>query len=233
MSVYLITGAAMGLGQALTKNLVAAGHEVILLDKELKALNKLYDELNSENVALYPMDLLGANIDHYKELQTNLEQAYGKLDGVFLNAAILPAFTPIEHFDYTQWYEVLHTNLNANFHLIQQTLPLLAKSADGKLVAMTDDNVKNHPAYYGAYGVAKAGLDQLMRTVAQENKQSTTSCYIACLETFATETRGRLFPGENPTELISAQDMAGFILDSIANQPMMTTTADFGVIEKL
>jgi len=233
MSVYLITGAAMGLGQALTKNLLAAGHEVILLDKELKALNKLYDELDSENVALYPMDLLGANIDDYKALQTNLENEFGKLGGVFLNAAILPAFTPIEHFDYTQWYEVLHTNLNANFHLIQQTLPLLAKSTDAKLVAVTDNSVNNHPAYFGAYGVAKAGLEQLMRTVAQETKQTTTASYIVRLESFATESRGRLFPGENPTELISADDMASFILDNISNKPIMTTTVDFGEIVKL
>jgi len=42
-----------------------------------------------------------------------------------------------------------------------------------------------------------------------------------------------LFPGENPTELTSADNMAGFILASIFDQPIMTTTVDFGVIEKL
>ncbi len=205
----------MGLGRALTTQLVAAGHEVILLDKEMKALNDLYDELNSDLVALYPMDLLGANIDDYKQLQQIIEENYPKLDGVFLNAAILPAFTPVEHFDYMQWYEVLHTNLNANFHLIQMTLPLLNQAENGKLVAISDENIEENPAFYGAYGVAKAGLEQLMKTVAEENRNRPADCYLAKLKTFATETRGRLFPGENPTELPQADEMASHVLDIV------------------
>ena len=238
MKTYLITGAAQGLGKALALKLIAENNQVILLDKELKRLNAFYDEieqspLNIDLVALYPMDLLGANIDNYQTLQQTIAKEYSVLDGVFLNAATLPAFTPIEHFDYMQWYEVLHTNLNANFHLIQQTLPLLANAKEAKLVAITDNNVKQHPAYYGAYGVAKAGLEQLIKTVASETKQSNTHCYLAHLETFATESRGRLFPGENPTELTSAEDMASFVIDSVFDKPIMTTTADFGTVEKL
>jgi NAD(P)-dependent dehydrogenase (short-subunit alcohol dehydrogenase family) len=235
---YLITGAAQGLGNAIARELIKQKHQVILLDKELKRLNAFYDEIAESEldinlVALYPMDLLGANIDNYKELTENLANEYGHINGVFLNAATLPAFTPIEHFDFMQWYEVLHTNLNANFHLIQQTLPLLSGAAEGKMIVITDNNVKQHPAYYGAYGVAKAGLEQLIKTVAQETKQTGTHCYLANLETFATESRGRLFPGENPNDLTSAEDMASFILDTVFDKPIMTTTADFGTIEKL
>lgn len=233
---YLITGAAQGLGKQLSKQLAQAGHQVVLLDKEMKALNSLYDELEAEHpnqAALYPMDLLGANIDNYQELQSNLLQAYGHIDGVFLNAAILPAFTPIEHFDYSQWYEVLHTNLNANFHLIQQSLAMMANSQSGQIIAISDNNINQHPAYYGAYGVAKAGLEQLMKTVAAETKEQPIECYLAQIETFASQTRGRLFPGENPNSLTSAEDVASYIIDAISNQPIMTTTADLGTVIKL
>ncbi len=217
MQTYLITGAAQGLGKALSRQLVEKGHQVILLDKELKALNALYDELNSDLVALYPLDLLGANIDHYQALQDTISEEYGQLKGVILNAVILPAFTPLEQFDYMQWYEVLHTNLNANFHLIQNTLGLLKKTDNGKLLAILDENIHQHPAYYGAYGVAKAGLEQLMITVAAEHKNTNLDVYNAKLETFATESRGRLFPGENPLDLISAEEMAERILESLLN----------------
>ncbi len=215
MQTYLITGAAQGLGKALSKQLIERGHQVVLLDKELGALNQLYDELNSDLASLYPIDLLGANIEHYQTLQTTLCDEFAQLDGVILNAAILPAFTPIEHFDYMQWYEVLHTNLNANFHLIQNTLPLLRQSKNGKLLAVLDENIGLHPAYYGAYGVAKAGLEQLMITLAAEHKKTDLNLYTAKLETFATEARGRLFPGENPLNLTSAESMAQRILESL------------------
>ena len=215
LKTYLITGAAQGLGRELSKQLLQAGHQVIMLDKEMKALNSLYDELDSELAALYPMDLLGANIEHYQQLQENLRDAYGHLDGVFLNAAILPAFTPIEHFDYTQWYEVLHTNLNANFHLIQQSIALMKNATDGKIVAITDKEIEENPAYYGAYGVAKAGLKQLIKTVAAETEHQHIDCYIVNLPAFATEARGRLFPGENPTKLKQTDEIARQIIKTV------------------
>ncbi|MDG6772897.1 SDR family NAD(P)-dependent oxidoreductase [Thiomicrorhabdus sp. ZW0627] len=215
MSVYLVTGAALGLGKALSTQLIEQGHDVILLDKDLGALNKLYDELDSELAALYPMDLLGANIDHYQQLQDILTENYGRLDGVFLNAATLPAFTPIAQFDYKQWYEVLHTNLNANFHLMQVTLPLLLKSSKGQLVAVSDQNIEEHPAFYGAYGVAKAGLEQMIKSVAAEHRELPLECYLAKLEAFATEARGRLFPGENPLNLPTPEEMAKHIIDIV------------------
>ncbi|WP_373017279.1 SDR family NAD(P)-dependent oxidoreductase [Thiomicrorhabdus sp.] len=215
MSVYLITGAAQGLGKALSTQLIEQEHDVILLDKDMGALNKLYDELNSDKAALYPMDLLGANIDHYQQLQDILNENYGQLDGLFLNAATLPAFTPIAQFDYKQWYEVLHTNLNANFHLIQSCMPLLLKASKGQLVAISDQSIEDHPAYYGAYGVAKAGLEQMIKSVAAETRELSLECYLAKLEPFATEARGRLFPGENPLDLPQADEMAKHILDIV------------------
>ncbi|MBO1925114.1 SDR family NAD(P)-dependent oxidoreductase [Thiomicrorhabdus sp. 6S3-12] len=217
MKTHLITGAANGLGRELSRQLIAQGDSVILLDKDMKPLVQLYDELEEiapQKAFLYPIDLLGANIDHYKEFGDILTKEFGELDSVFLNAAILPAFTPIEHFDYTQWYEVLHTNLNAHFHIIQQTLPLLLKS-DGNLIAVSDSAVHETPAFYGAYGVAKCGLEQLMHSVAAENSASGMHCFIAELGAFATESRGRLFPGENPTQITSAESMVQALLSQM------------------
>lgn len=227
MSTYLITGAAQGLGRSLSLALAKENNQLILLDKDLKALNYLYDEISNSNEltaepALYPMDLLGANIDHYRALTATLETEYGRLDGVFLNAATLPAFTPIEHFDYTQWYEVLHTNLNANFHLIQQTLPLLKQTDKSLMVAVLDQNIEEHPAYYGAYGVAKAGLEQLMKTTATENSGTPVRFYNAKLEAFQSNTRSRQFPSENPATLPTsdavAQQLLNVVLEGLASE---------------
>ena len=220
MSIYVITGAAQGLGRSLSLALAKENNQLILLDKDLKALNYLYDEITSSNElkaepALYPMDLLGANIDHYQALTSTLEAEYGYLDGVFLNAATLPAFTPIELFDYTQWYEVLHTNLNANFHLIQQTLPLLKQANKSLMVAVLDQNIVEHPAYYGAYGVAKAGLEQLMKSTAKENPGTPVRFYNAKLEAFQSNTRSRQFPSENPATIPTSDVVAIQLLDVV------------------
>jgi NAD(P)-dependent dehydrogenase (short-subunit alcohol dehydrogenase family) len=211
LTTFLITGAANGLGQALSKKLINASTQLILLDNDLNALNALYDELDAAHpnqVYLYPLDLKGANPDDYAQLAETLKSQFGKLDGLFLNAAINPAFTPIEFFDIPQWYEVMQVNLNANFHLIQNCLPLLKQSDNGKLVGISDQDIHQHPAYYGAYGVAKAGLEQLLKTVSAENAQSSLTTYIAQLKPFQSSLRAHLFPGEDTTQLPLPEEVA-------------------------
>ena len=216
MKTYLITGAAQGLGRALTFALAKDDNQLILIDKDIRTLNSLYDDLLANypcSPTLQPMDLLGASNQDYEQVEEGLAENFNQLDGVFLNAATLPACTPIEHFDFKQWYEVLHTNLNANFHLIQTTLDLLRKSNNGKLIAILDNNVFEKPAFYGAYGVAKAGLEQLMKSVSAE--QSNLNCLVARLPAFQSNTRSRQFPSENPSTIPSAEDIAGQLVKEL------------------
>ena len=218
MKTTLITGAANGLGAALSRTLGADNQQLILLDSDLNTLNTLYDELDAQypdHIYLYPMDLKGAMPNDYVELSKTLKTQFQTLDALYLNAAILPAFTPIEHFEEMQWYEVMQVNLNANFHLIHHLLPLLKQN--GKLIAMSDQSLYQHPAYYGAYGVAKAGLEQLIRTVSAENPS--LHCHIAQLPPFQSSLRSQLFPGEAIEHLPTAQQIAEQLVQTVTSSP--------------
>lgn len=218
MNTYLITGAAQGLGRALAVHLADSNNQLILLDKNKKALHQLADEIETLcETALFPMDLLGATPDHYQQLESAIQENYQKLDGVFLNATYFHGFAPIEHTAIEDWYRTIQINLNANFHLIQHTLPLLNQAANGKLVAITDREVQAHPAYYGAYGAAKAGLSQLLKTLAAENKQDNISYYLAQLNAFQSNMRRKHFPSENPNDLPTVQTIASHLCDLVCN----------------
>jgi len=220
MKNYFITGAAQGLGRELTIALAKNNNNLILLDKDISTLNQFYDDLTENfhcEITLLPMDLLGSTIDHYQEIKEKLTNQFKQLDGVFLNAAFLPACTPIEHFEFENWYTSLQINLNANFHLIQSTLALLKQSDCGKLVVILDENIKDKPAYYGAYGVAKAGLEQLLKSLAKENEKP--SCYLANLPAFQSNTRSKQFPSENPNDLPTAENIAQQLITELEYKP--------------
>jgi NAD(P)-dependent dehydrogenase (short-subunit alcohol dehydrogenase family) len=127
---------------------------------------------------------------------------------LFLNAGILPALTPIEHFDALQWYEVLQTNLNSNFHLIQACLPLLKQSKMAWLVTVSDQAIAQ--AYYGAYGVAKAGLEQLSKITVAENPK--IMGVIARFPALASHFRTKIYPGEPPCQNESLESAAQRLL---------------------
>ncbi len=225
MKTFLITGAAHGLGRALAQHLHNEQHQLILIDKDLKALNALYDELDTagwNNVYLFPMDLAGSAQAEFEQLQQGLT-SFASLDGVFLNAGILPALTPIEHFDPLQWYEVLQTNLNANFHLIQTCLPKLQAvnqpnnpTNQAWLVAISDQAISQPQAYYGAYAVAKAGLEQLVKLTAKENDR--IQGIIARLPPLAGHFRSKVFPGEPPCQNETVESAAERIINSSLKQ---------------
>ncbi len=104
---------------------------------------------------------------------------------------------------------------------------------NGKIVAITDKSVDKNPAYYGAYGVAKTGLKQLMQTVSAEHCEQCLNCYIADLNPFATQTRGRLFPGENPTKLTQVDEVADYVIKQTINGSKTFENSEIGTVTKL
>ncbi len=202
--VVLITGAAEGFGRALSLAAAADGATVVLLDCQVRPLEKLYDEIVDNKYpqpAIYPLDMRGANEDDYRELARSVEKSLGGLDILVHNAAALKHLTPLQHHGLENWYEVLQVNLNAPFMLTRACLPLLTETADraghGAVIFIDDDPGDSKTAYMGAYGVAKAGLMGLMRILANEVEEN-TKLVVAGFDPgpLQTRLRARMFPME-------------------------------------
>jgi len=169
--VILITGAAAGIGSALAVAAGGCGATVVLLDKDVRRLELTYDAIEKAGgpqPAIYPLNLEGATPDHYEELAATLERELGALHGLVHNAALLGKPAPIELYDIEAWYRVQQVNLSAPFLLTRACLPLLRKSGEASIVFLSDEVGRRGKAYWGAYGVTKAGLEGFMRILAAE-----------------------------------------------------------------
>jgi NAD(P)-dependent dehydrogenase (short-subunit alcohol dehydrogenase family) len=169
--VVLITGAAAGIGRALALQAAAHGATVVLLDRYVRQLEQVYDKIEASGgpqPAIYPLNLEGAVPDDYADLAQSLEQNFGALHGLVHNAAVLGTPAPIELYNPETWLRTLHVNLNAPFLLTRACLPLLKRTPGASIVYLSDAAGRTSLPYWGAYGVSKAGLEGLMRTVAAE-----------------------------------------------------------------
>jgi NAD(P)-dependent dehydrogenase (short-subunit alcohol dehydrogenase family) len=174
--IILLTGAANGIGQAVVKAMAAHGATTILLDRDVPGLEQTYDEIvaaGHPEPAIYPLDLQGAEPDDYTRLAATLADEFGHLDGLVHNAAQLGALVPFANFDNELWFQTLQANLNAPYLLTMACLGLLNTSKDASIVFTADAAGRTGTAYWGAYGVSKAGMEIFMQTLAAELEANT------------------------------------------------------------
>lgn len=203
--VILVTGAGDGIGAAAAKAFAEEGATVILLGRTPQNLEKTYDEieaLGGPTPAIVPMDLKGANAEEYEKLHETIEHTLGRLDGILHNAAALGSLTPLSNYDIRQWYDILQINLNAPFLLTKALLPSLKLSSDASIIFTGDEIGQQARAYWGAYGVAKAGLLALMQTLADELEVN-SNIRVNMINPGAVQTKLRrlAYPGESSENL--------------------------------
>ncbi len=166
--IILVTGATGGFGKAISLACAGHGASVILLARNLRLTEALYDEIENAGYpkpAIYPMNLEGATEHDYQELAQNIDQEFGRLDGLIHCAAMLGTPTPFEHSDTETWYQVHQVNLHAAYLLTRSVISLLKQSKQASLVFITDDK---KTAYWDAYTVSKQAVVAMAQLLAAE-----------------------------------------------------------------
>jgi NAD(P)-dependent dehydrogenase (short-subunit alcohol dehydrogenase family) len=169
--IILVTGSGSGLGRALAIECARAGATVILSGRSSAKVERVYDEIESMGAAQPAMALLDlekATAVEYDGLAATIGAEFGRLDGLVHCAALLGDRMPLEQYDVPTWCKVLHVNLTAPFILTQVMLPSLRKSADASIIFVSSGVVRTSRPFWGAYAVAKTGLESVRSMWSQE-----------------------------------------------------------------
>jgi len=208
----LITGASDGIGKAIAQQAAAQGATIILHGKTLPKLEAVYDEIvnaGHPEPIIYPMDFEKATPEDFITMAEAINNELKQLDGLINNAAWLGASSPVQQFDIKLWHRVMQINLNATFMLTQACLPLLNQADEASILFSADNK---NSAYWGAYGVAKAGLQSFMEILADELESTHIRVNAINPGTVKTSFRTRAFPGENPNQHITPEEVAPYYL---------------------
>ena len=198
--VILVTGATGSFGRVVSMVYAKYGATVILLAKNLRSVEVLYDKIEIQGYpkpAIYPMNLEGATEHDYAELADNIEKEFGRLDGLVHCAGILGAPTPFKYSDTKTWMKVHQVNLHAPYLLTKSVISLLQKSEKASVVFMTDNKTG---AYWDAYNVSKQALLTMTFNIAAEYEDS--NIHINCFSPGKTNTafQIRAFPAADENQ---------------------------------
>jgi len=211
--VILITGAGSGLGRALALECARAGASVILSGRNGAKLDRVYDEIEKmggPQPAIALLDLAAATAADYDQLAKTIGEEFGKLDGLIHAAALLGDRTPLEQYDVPTWCKVLHVNLTAPFILTQVLLPNLRNSTDASVIFVSSGVVTNQRPFWGAYAVAKTGLESVRSMLSQELEgEANIRVNSVNPGRMRTAMRAAAYPAEDPSTVPAPASVSG------------------------
>ena len=155
----LVTGAASGIGLAVSRELESAGADVVMSD--------IQDGLLRDAASGVPRSkAIVADLSSRDSLNAAAREV-GEID-ILVNNAGLQHVRPVEEFDEAKWDLLLATMLTAPFLLIRHLLPRMYAKGWGRIVNVGSVHSLIASPYKAAYVSAKHGLMGLTKTVALE-----------------------------------------------------------------
>jgi acetoacetyl-CoA reductase len=164
--IALVTGGIGGLGTAICRALVAAGHGVVATDLPADAARlQAFAQATGGKVHFEPADVS----DHGQcaDLVARVQDRFGALDILVNNAGITRDAT-LRKMDIGQWNAVLQVNLTSAFQLCHHAIEGMLARGYGRIVNIS--SVSGQTGNFGQanYAAAKAGLHGLTMSLARE-----------------------------------------------------------------
>lgn len=169
--VILITGAGQGIGREVALSYAAHGASVILLGRNEKKLNSVYDaieELNAPKPAAITIDLAKIDTAGLNRTAEVIKSEFGQLDGIVHNAHASCPPSPLANQTLEEWNELFRVNTAIPFALTKACMPLLKASSDASVILTGETHALHPKAYWGKYSVSKAGLSHFLAIAASE-----------------------------------------------------------------
>jgi NAD(P)-dependent dehydrogenase (short-subunit alcohol dehydrogenase family) len=168
--VTAITGGALGIGRATALCFAAEGATVALGDVEVEAAEKVAGEITERGGRAIAV---GVDVGDAGQVQAFVDRVVGelgRLDVMFANAGIAHSAPFLEHPE-AQWHRVLRVNLTGVFLCCQAAARQMVRQGGGRIIATASINGFRGVENLVGYNVAKAGVIELIRTMAVELAQ--------------------------------------------------------------
>ena len=162
-----ISGGSRGIGHAITLSQSQKNTTIFLnflRDEESAAHTQKEAERKGARVILLPANV--GDPDQIKAMFDEIKKETKRLDVLIHNAA-LGVFKPVHELRVKDWDISLDVNAKALLLLSQQALPLM-KEKGGKILTISSLGSNRYTPNYGAIGISKAALENLVRYLAVE-----------------------------------------------------------------
>ncbi len=173
--VAIVTGAARGIGKAITRELLGMGMTVIGADLRDDLLSALPRELGDPGEKLDCRSLDVTDSEVVTELVDEVIEKYGRLD-VLVNNAGITRDGLLMRMDDEDWEAVLRVNLFGAFFTTRAAAKHMVRQRRGSIINMASFSGLEGNRGQANYAASKAGLIGLTKSTAKELARKNVRC---------------------------------------------------------
>jgi NAD(P)-dependent dehydrogenase (short-subunit alcohol dehydrogenase family) len=189
--VAVVTGASRGIGNAVAEAYRREGATVVTASR-----SEGCDVSREEDVA-------------------RLFAGLKRLDILVNNAGILTPRKPMVEVTVKEWDETMAVNLRGVFLCTRGALRLMIPQRSGLIINMSSGAGQRAAPGWGAYAVAKSGVEGFTKTVAAEVEHSGVKVIALNPGGTRTQMRAEAYPQEDPLTLKSPEELARFLVSLV------------------
>jgi len=165
--VALITGAAQGIGKAVTLVLARHGADVVVADVNIEKAQETAREVEALGRAAMAVRVDVTRLEDVEKMVEAAVQRFGKID-ILINNAGIARDKLILRMTEEDWDTVLNVNLKGTFNCTKAVIKHMSKQRSGKIVNIASVvGIMGNPGQAN-YSASKAGVIGLTKTVARE-----------------------------------------------------------------
>ena len=167
----IVTGGAGGIGSGSSQLLAREGAAVVVADIPAMAPRALAEELAASGHRAIGVEVDITDEGQVEAMAKAAVAAFGRIDGLHANAAATRLvatdglLTELPRSDFEDAFQV---NVIGTWLCCKHVIPVMVEQGGGSIVATSSGAATHGDIRNTAYGVTKAGVNQLMRTVATQ-----------------------------------------------------------------
>jgi len=168
--VAIVTGAAMGMGEATARLFAQAGAKVAVADLDMEKGTEVVRAIEAEGGTAFFQLTDVAKASDVESMVAAAVEKFGKLDVAVNNAAITPDTRPIDQMDEAEFDKVIAVDLKGvALCLKYEIAQMLRQGGEGSIINIASTSSFRPQPNNSAYVAAKHGVIGLTKVAAMEN----------------------------------------------------------------